>query len=332
MPPTKSSVQHGQGIALSKLSPIDKPWDTHRAQVDKVQSLYSQTVYDRYASRLSFCSGVLEFGMIRSGDELTLKLKSARYCHLRHCPVCQWRRSLMWKARFYQAVPTLVKENPNLRYIFLTLTVPNCEIVDLRITLKSMSRAYDRMSKRKAWPAIGVVRKMEVTRNHKDNTAHPHYHCLIAVDKHYFSGRTYLSQAKLSAMWTKAMKSERDLRVDVRTVKPRKLKPGQERVQYLDDPNLNSLCCAVVETCAYSVKPEDLIGQETSQDALWLEELTTQLANQRTMSLSGIFRKYLSDKEPENLTTESQEEAESTQGSLYFGWNKPISKYLQVNN
>ncbi|WP_170869787.1 protein rep, partial [Shigella sonnei] len=26
-----------------------------------------------------------------------LRLREAHFCRVRHCPVCQWRRSLMWQ-------------------------------------------------------------------------------------------------------------------------------------------------------------------------------------------------------------------------------------------
>jgi hypothetical protein len=29
-------------------------------------------------------------------------LSASRFCRVRTCPVCQWRRSLMWKAKAYQ--------------------------------------------------------------------------------------------------------------------------------------------------------------------------------------------------------------------------------------
>lgn len=235
----------------------------------------------------------------------------------------------MWTARFCKALPKLIEDNPNHRYIFLTLTVKNCHVQDLKTTLKRMNKAYDRMSKRKAFPAVGVIRKMEVTRNHDDDTAHPHFHCLLMVPKTYFQGKYYLSTDKWTELWKKALKVDYRPIVNVKTVKCKKQK---EMGQYIENKELNALCSAVIETSKYSVKPEDLIGKGTEHDAQWLGELTTQLANQRTISLSGVFRQYLSESEPENLITDNEEQKESTEYSLFFNWNKPIRKYLQVNN
>ncbi|MGZ7278142.1 protein rep, partial [Streptococcus pyogenes] len=71
-----------------------------------------------------------------------MRLRSAEFCRVRHCPVCQWRRSLMWQARFYQALPRIVADYPDSRWMFLTLTVRNCDIADLAETLTAMNAAF----------------------------------------------------------------------------------------------------------------------------------------------------------------------------------------------
>lgn len=323
-------VQNAGRVELSAISPKDKPWDRHRSEADQVQLLYEQTLFDSYAERMKSCSGFLEFGVVNENDELNLKLKTARFCKVRHCPVCSWRKSLMWTARFCKALPQLIEDHPHHRYIFLTLTVKNCHVTDLRETLKLMNKAWDRMSKRKVFPAIGVVRKMEVTRNHDDNTAHPHFHCLLMVDKDYFRGSKYLSQAKWTDLWRKALKVSYDPVVHVKTIKCKKEK---DLDQYLDNKELNALCSAVIETTKYSIKPEDLIGKDTIKDAEWLQELTSQVAYQRMISLSGLFKQYLSESEPEDLISEDDDQTDALEEySLFFNWHKSISKYLQVRN
>ena len=49
-------------IALTDYSQRDAPWDTHRAQAQDVMAIY-ETVkdFERYAERISGCSGVLRF-------------------------------------------------------------------------------------------------------------------------------------------------------------------------------------------------------------------------------------------------------------------------------
>ena len=55
----------------------------------------------------------------------------------------------MWQARFYQALPKIVVDYPSSRWLFLTLTVRNCEIGELGTVLTAMNAAFKRMEKRK---------------------------------------------------------------------------------------------------------------------------------------------------------------------------------------
>src|SRR2546427_9278996 len=99
---------------LSDVSPKHKPWDQHRAEADEVQEVYAGGAvwHQRYAERVAVCSQVLEFARDppKSCEKQKLKLKSVWFCRVRHCPVCQWRRSLMWQARVYKVLPQLIKD------------------------------------------------------------------------------------------------------------------------------------------------------------------------------------------------------------------------------
>ena len=129
---------------LVDYSPRDKPWDTHRAQAQHVEGVYLGTQFDRLAGRIRGCSGFLGFGWSTDQDtgESRLKLRNAQFCRVRHCPVCAWRRALMWQARFYEALPAIIEEYPKARWLFLTLTLRNCDIHDLGETLRLMNSAW----------------------------------------------------------------------------------------------------------------------------------------------------------------------------------------------
>ena len=91
---------------LSDYSPRDAVWDTQRTLTDSVGVSTRLLLVERYALRMASCSGLLRFGWstIMETGETRLRLRSAQFCRVRHCPVCQWRRTLMWQARFYQAL------------------------------------------------------------------------------------------------------------------------------------------------------------------------------------------------------------------------------------
>lgn len=301
-------------IYLSDLSPSDKPWDTHRANAEIVQSLYHTAGYQRYAERIHQCSRLLGFALeAKDATELKLRLFQASFCRVRFCPVCQSRRSLMWRARFFTALPKLMEDYPKYRYLFLTLTVKNCPIGELRATVGEMNKAWQRMSKLKIFPATGYIRSTEVTRG-KDGTAHPHFHALLLVPSSYF-GKNYLNQDKWTELWQNSARLNYTPIVDVRAVKP-----------YSNQTTEDAIKLALIETLKYTVKDNDLVN-----DSAWLAELTKQLHKTRAIALGGVFKKYIKEEEPENLITESEEELnKEADTQLWFGWREMVKRYIKV--
>ncbi|OWC70311.1 Replication protein, partial [Escherichia coli] len=206
---------------LSDYSPRDASWDIQRTFTDSVGGIYQTAAeFERYALRMASCSGLLRFGWstLMETGETRLRLRSAQFCRVRHCPVCQWRRTLMWQARFYQALPKIVADYPSSRWLFLTLTVRNCGIGELGETLTAMNAAFKRMEKRKELsPVQGWIRATEVTRG-KDGSAHPHFHCLLMVPPSWFT-RDYVKQARWVELWRDCLRVNYEPNVDIRTVK-----------------------------------------------------------------------------------------------------------------
>ena len=294
---------------LSDISPKDKPWDSHRAASDLVTALYESAEFTRYAERIKGCSQLLEFEKVLKDNQLVYKLRSAHFCRHRHCIICQWRRTLMWIARFSKALPKIQKDYPKHRYIFLTLTVRNCALEELRDTITWMNKSFVRLSQRKAFPADGYIKSLEVTRNKKDNTAHPHFHVLLMVPKSYFSGSGgYLSKDKWIKIWRSCLRVNYDPSIDVQAVNPKK---GEE-----------GLVDVLREVFKYQVKTGDLV-----YDKEWLIELTKQLHKTRAIGLGGVFKKYLSEKEPEDYISEDVDNKDDilTDERFRAGW-LPIDK------
>ena len=298
--------------ALSDLSEKDKPWDKHRGNADKVANHYRGSEFKQYATRIDFCSQLLDFRLVPDADqgELKLKLSSARFCRVRTCPVCQWRRSLMWKAKAYKVLPKIVKDFPTHRWLFVTLTVRNCQITELKETLTWMNKSWQRLTQLKAFPAEGWLRSTEVTRG-RDGTAHPHFHCLLMVKPGYF-GKNYLKQAEWVEMWRRSLRIDYSPVLDVQAVKK-----GEQPMQL------------VPELLKYCVKESDLVA-----DREWFLELTRQMYKMKAVVVGGLLRQYLREleQEPEDLIGEDEEgEGNLDEGHLYFGWKRKIKKYKLVD-
>ena len=306
--------QSSDAPSLTDLSKRDKPWDKHRGNADRVQAHYWNSVEFRdYAQRVSQCSQLLQFNLVpdKAAGELRLKLTNSRFCRVRHCPVCQWRRSLMWKAKAYKVLPKIVEKYPKHRWLFVTFTVKNCSISELRNTLQHMNKSFKRMTLRKLWPAVGWLKSVEVTRG-RDGSAHPHFHCLLMVQPGYF-GPNYIRQDEWVELWRKCARLDYDPIMDVRAVKR-----GKQPMQL------------VPEILKYCTKESDMVA-----DREWFLELTRQMHKLRCIATGGVLKGYLKEleQEPEDLIhgDGEQDSTEVDEGSLWFGWRQVEKKYRMVD-
>ena len=296
------------------MSPGDKPWDKHHKNTDKVAEIYAKVDYLNYANRMGECSGLLLFGST-SADVLgqqKIKLRSASFCRVRHCPLCQWRRSLSWKARLGKVLPVIERDYPKVRWLHLTLAVLNCDVSDLRETIKLMNLAWKRLTLLKKFPAIGYFKALEVTRG-EDGSAHPHFHILLMVEPKYFGGN-YISQKEWVVMWRKALKVDYAPTAHIQAVKM-----IADQTSILD---------AVKEVAKYTVKPDDLIAEDK-----WLIELTKQLHKTRAISLGGVLKQYLSEDDATNQELLLGDDSVTTLDQLvdpHFlaGWDGSDSRYV----
>lgn len=305
-------TQSIQQVALSDLSPQDKPWDKHRKNAEIISSYYKKGGMDRYAKRVDLCSRNLDFRLM--DDEYRgikrLKLFSAQFCRVRHCPICQWRRSLMWKAKAYEALPKVVADYPSYRWLFLTLTLKNCELTDLRDTLNDMNRAFKRLTELKAFPGIGWVKSIEVTRGRDGKSAHPHIHCLLLVKPSYFS-EGYLHKKDWIALWQQCLRLNYKPVLDIQAIHAEKSPVG-----------------LIAEILKYQCKESDLCA-----DADWFIEYVRQMHKTRSVSVGGVLRVYFKalEEEPEDLIGSDDESEKSTDDTVMtFQWNTRIKKYILI--
>jgi len=303
---------------LTDYSPSDKPWDVHRAQAQVVEGVYSGTAFNRLADRISDCSDHLGFAWSDPDPEtgeLRLRLRSAHFCRVRHCPVCQWRRSLMWQARFLKALPAIEQAHPTARWLFLTLTVRNCPITTLRSTIQDMNKAWNRFVQRKEFDVVqGWIRTTEVTRG-KDDSAHPHFHVLMMVRPSYFT-HNYVKQQRWTELWRECARLDYTPIVNVKAVK------AKHGIGSIDESPLRR---AVSETLKYSVKPSDMKDE-------WLIQLTRQVHQLRFIASGGVLRDVLregDEKEEDLLLADDPASDDASGPELFFDWQRQIKRYVK---
>lgn len=318
---------------LTDLSPRDAKWKEVKPSSMTVANAYAGTVYDKYYKRMQDCSGWLQFALVSTDTgELVHQLRSARFCRVRHCPICQWRRSLMWRSKTFRAMQRILADYPGKRFIYATLTVRNCEISHLGASLTWMNEAWQRLSQRKEFPGLGWLKTVEVTRS-KDGTAHPHFHALLMVNPSYFT-HGYLSQQKWVQMWRESLRVDYDPSVRVNVVKPYKQSNTDTSELQVKD---SGLVKAIRYTLKYSTKPDEYLTSSVSEresTQQWLIALTEQMHNKRAIATGGIFRKYLSESDPSNLIVDEESidtsEIQDKDTRTNYVWEDDASDYKLV--
>lgn len=296
---------------LSDIIDTGKVWNKHRANAELVYNHYATAndcELNNYAWRIKNCSNFLEFQLLpqEAGEIFKLKLLHARFCRVRHCPVCQWRRSLMWKAKGYKIIPQIVTDYPKYRWLFITLTVKNCPISQLRATLDVINKAFKRLTELKAWSAKGWLKSLEVTKGRDGVSAHPHLHILTMVQPSYFS-HGYISQDKWIELWRQCLRVDYQPIVDISAIAKH------------HDPTI-----LIPEILKYQVKESDLIA-----DREWFLELTRQLHKTRAIAVGGVLKHYMRELEENNqdLINCGEELKKANQRTVFFEWNYKLHEY-----
>lgn len=277
---------------------LEKKWTPKKEQSLILSDSYVRLDWRRKAERVADCGSWLEFverseqgqGGTGSGcpcgapdgtpaRTTAYKLYHANFCRDRLCPMCSWRRSYKIFGQVSQIMNLL---GNNYRYIFLTLTVPNCEPEELNKLIDDMVKGWHRLVNRKAFKTAvkGFFRALEVTRNKKTGTYHPHFHVVIAVEPHYFKDERYIKRDEWLQLWHQSMKDDTITQVDVRTMKNKKT----------GEVSGEALASAVAETAKYAVKSADYIfkNNDSLMDEIVLT-LSSALSHRRLTAFGGCF-------------------------------------------
>lgn len=249
--------------------------------------------------RFETCHDFMQFLTTETLDKR--RLKTANSCGNRFCPICTWKRARKDAIKISVLMESL-SDKENYEYIFLTLTSPNVSECQLASEIDRFNNAINKLFQRKKVKNVvkGYLRKLEVTTdqekyitdelykrkaayfdkrglnvgdaNPQYNTYNPHVHCVIAVNKSYFTDKNYyISQAEWLEMWRSCMKDERITQVDVRKVRSAS----------------TSRSNAVLEIAKYSAKGSDLYHSERVFDTFYIA-----LKKRQLLVYGGKFKEY----------------------------------------
>lgn len=271
---------------------IEKKFVPKKELSSLLSDSYRRLNFERKADRVAECGSWLEW-LERGGPvppvriapadgnpaSSSYKLYRANFCRERLCPMCSWRRSYKIFGQMSQIMNFLASD---YRFIFLTLTVPNCEPEELSSLIDDMLKGWHKLVNRKLFKESvkGFFRALEVTRNKNNGTYHPHFHVVLAVLPSYFT-HGYIKRDEWLHLWQQSMKDNSITQVDVRVM--RNKKTGETSGQ--------ALASAVAESAKYAVKSADYIfkGNNKLMDSI-VFTLSSALSHRRLTALGGVFK------------------------------------------
>ena len=229
------------------------------------------------AKRCRECGSFLAFWVYKHllTEEQRRTLESGNFCKVKWCPMCAMikQRKL---ANELKSILKQIEASRPVKYVFLTLTVKNPPLTELKDTLKAMNKAFKLLADSPEFKSgvLGYIRALEALGgNTQAGEAHPHFHCLLVVKPSYFKGNKYISQARWSELWRRSLKVDYTPVVDVRRIR-------QKSAEWSDVDS------AIFETLKYLAKPQDI--QRLSQADF--EELDRQMRNAKQYTRGGLLK------------------------------------------
>ena len=308
-------IQNQEEILVDKNSRgKDRNWRGRKILSLKLADIFKELQYkDSLIERVATCGDTLRF--IRREDG-SLKLYQAYFCKNKLCPMCNWRRSMKYSYQTSRIVDEAIKQEPKVRFLFLTLTVKNVEGEALNSTISQLTKSFDRLFRRAKVKKnlLGYLRSVEVTHNEDDNSYHPHIHVLMMVKSSYFKGKeNYITQKEWGDMWSQSLKVDYTPMIDIRTVK----KKGK------------GLRGAVLETAKYPTKP---IKMDIENKQV-VDDLYNGLYRKRQLGYGGLFKTIkkqltLDDVENGDLVYTSDDKENISKGTEIVAiWNATKQNY-----
>lgn len=327
---------------LRDLSPFGKerPWSYYKEMNLKLADYLRKCREYKLSDKIKECSTYLEFK--RNPNTGYLHLYRTFYCHNKLCYLCNWRKSLK---EFHQLKNILTEANaeePDCRFIFITLTEKSATSHNLNQKIQEMNHNVSKLfsyAKVKKF-MVGYVRSTEVTVNDAvkadEVRYHHHVHAILMV-KNYFRKGNYMKQDEWTELWKQAIKVDYTPVINVQAIKANKKK------------HLNAVESASRELSKYVVKPasyladqEDGFDSQSDADEHNMNVilcLLSQLRGLRRTSFGGLLRQVrsrlygsaTSDDENEDLTHISEDDSPqfdpSTAETVMAYWNDFTENY-----
>lgn len=291
-----------------QLSESLKKITLHKLIAEKV-NIAQMLQRDRRSEHIQVCGSMLQFLKERNlvSEEIRRRLVKGNFCKYRFCPMCQWRMARKVCREVLGRLRTIDEQHNGVALLFLTLTIKNEPLTELNRTIKHLSQAFQRLQQSKKYKSavLGSIRAIEfLGDNTEAGECHPHFHCLLVVNKSYFKSRDYINFEEWTNLWQRSLRVNYRPVINVQRVKPK--------------GKMSAIVAAALEVVKYSVTSSDL-EKLTRED---FQELDRQTRNIRQYNYSG----ELKDAEPTFDDAEDESLWELLEEEYYQWKNGQYSK------
>jgi len=266
----KQSITELKENVKSSIDEYDKHYTELYKRYFEIYERTGDTDWYMRAYKTEQCGSYLEFALFQKTG---MKLINANFCKDRLCLMCNWRRSLRTYSKVARIIDYLSQSSEKkYRFLFLTLTIRNCEPSELHQTINDIFYSFDKFLKNKRIKRMnkGFFRALEITINEKDRTFHPHLHCILAVNNSYFKDtKQYITQADFTNIWQASANLNYKPIVNIK-------------------PFRNNDNKGIAEATKYCIKLDEAGLKKITLENL--ELLRNGIANRRLVGLGGIIR------------------------------------------
>jgi plasmid rolling circle replication initiator protein Rep len=320
----------------------ERPWRKHKKQSMLLSEAYWRIGEERKSERAWWCGSTLEFGECNCGSER--KLKHAKFCNLRLCAMCSWRRSRVVFTQLSDVIH-VARKRKKIELIHLVLTAKNVDSTQISDELTNYFKSWDRLAKRKAFQkaVLGWFRALEIKHDMTRDSYHPHFHCILAVRPSYFRSKYYLDKFDWVYLWKEAMRLDYEPNVWVERVKPRRGRTKREQIENMSpEAKVKAVNKAIAEVAKYTTKAEDLFNTDDLNGTdLAVKVLDKALKRRRLVAFGGLFKEIhrelrLADVEEADLVRAGEDEevkctcetCRSELRTIVYRWNIGYSNYV----
>jgi hypothetical protein len=255
---------------------------TLKKQGNELADILEYTEFKKWSGRIRASGEYIKI----STDENEKNKISKQLSMIRNEPLTAHHLQQKTWAQFNANLPVLLEKNPNHVWLFITLTIPNCHVENLRSQYEYLNLSFANLLKMKELKKYfsqngqyyknkngerncGYFKILEASKSTEFNHCKPHLHVLFHMPRNFEDSKNYISTNKLQKLWMKACNINYLLHVNI------------VRIENDEDLVLN-----VAGFSSYMTKPHNILEYSKNYIIKYLQ----QIENFKLSTYSGTLK------------------------------------------